>query len=133
MADYEIENKTTAEAFEKIDDLFEAIRTLVKMPELKFLPEITEDRWGKKRIDFESDDLTESDYLISLAWKRFRISTFNSNSCIDRKTEKPRYWLTVHYTYEHHDGGRNGAEIGYAEFQDGKWSFWSEIERNKDR
>ena len=133
MADYEIENKTTAEAFDKIDDLFEAIRALVKMPELKFLPEIKEDRWGKKRIDFESDDLTESDYLISLAWKRFKISTFNSNSSIDRKTEKPHYWLTVEYDYESHSGGSNGTEIGYAEFQDGKWSFWSEIGRNKDR
>lgn len=133
MTDYEIENKTTAEAFEQIDDLFEAIRALTKMSELKFLPEITEDRWGKKRIEFESDDLTETDHLISLAWKRFRIATFNSNSVIDKKTGKPRYWLTVEYHYENYSGGTNGTEIGYAEFQDGKWSFWSDIERYKDR
>ncbi len=122
----------TAEAYGKVEELFGLIRDFVKMPDLQFKANLREYRDGDKRIEFDSDDIAKKDYLISLAWKEFKISNFNSNATVDRQSEEPYYWITVHYDYKHIDGGSNGAEIGFAEFRNGNWKFYSDIERYKD-
>lgn len=60
-------NEFTEQAFAKIDGLYDLIRNAVKMPSLKFEGKIVEGRYGNKRIEFESEDLSQGDFLISLA------------------------------------------------------------------
>lgn len=120
----------TAEAFGKIEGLFKLIRNYVKMPELKLEATLATDRYGEHRIEFESADLTDDNYLISLAWKEFKICQFNSSASIKRdETEAPYYWMTIEYRYKSHGCGMNGTELGTAFFEDGKWSFVAEADR----
>lgn len=73
--------------------------------------------------------------LVSLAWKEFYIESFSGGlgssepySREDRDHSKPVesvfYWTRIHFSYKHHNGGSNSAEIGTAIFgEDGKWVF----------
>lgn len=124
-------NEFTEQAFAKIDGLYDLIRSAVKMPSLRFEGKIVEGRYGNKRIEFESEDLSQGDFLISLAWKEFKIKDFNSQAGEDKETGKPFYWIFVNYNYQHIDGGSNGATIGNAYFLDNKWIFQLDKDNRK--
>lgn len=122
---------------ENMNALFALINGLVG-EDMEFTYTVNE---RKQRIDIQSGvDLSDRPF-ISLAWKEFRIENFGGGlGCeeayddIDRDYSKPvksvYYWMSIHYAYEHIDGGSNGAEIATAWFgEDGKWKLRTEKER----
>lgn len=122
---------------ESMNALFAIINDLVG-EDLKFGYSVNAE---KRKIDICSEvDLSDKP-LICLAWREFRVENFGGGlGCSeayyssDRDYSKPvkevHYWMSIHFAYEHHDGGSNGAEIGTAIFgEDGKWIFEASKER----
>lgn len=69
------------------------------------------------------ENLVNSFPILSLAWREFKVATFNASIICDKKTGKLELWCTIHFTYEHHGAGTNSAEILTAWSKDGKWIF----------
>lgn len=95
----------------------------------------------KQKISIASGvDLSDRPF-IRFAWKEFYIENFGGGvGCdepyysTDRDYSKPVkevwYWMSIHYSYRHIDGGTNGASIGTAVFnEDGNWTFIPDIGR----
>lgn len=61
--------------------------------------------------------------LLAAAWRNFNIGSFNSRIVFDKIIEKLRYWATIDFLYESHDGGSNGVQIADIDYTDGKWTF----------
>ena len=122
---------------ENMNGLFDLINKLFG-EELKFTYTVDAE---KKRIDIESGVNLADRPLICLAWKDFFVTNFGGGiGCSepyysdDRDYSKPvkevHYWMDIHYSYQHINGGSNGASIGTAFFnEDGKWTFTPDIER----
>lgn len=78
------------------------------------------------RVKIESNEnLADKFQIIKAAWKDFRVSTFNSQICVNQETRGLKYWCDIQYSYEHQSGGTNGAEILSAHYTPEKgWQIW---------
>lgn len=124
---------------EKLAPLYNWIRETTQIPELQFREKII-DRDGKTPyIEFESNDFVHSSPILEAAYSKFYVGNFNSSCSKEQYKEgkvdeyssrseevetdlsvpgKISYWMTVHYHYELLDGGSNGSEIAYVEFDE---------------
>lgn len=141
-----------AKFFEKLKDpkslepLFDYIRKLIGMPDLKFTVEVNKYQ-NKNYIEFKSEDIHDN-FLIRNAWEEFKVSNFNSGLSTQKyedgldkygpketdltKPAEVHYWWSIHFSYRHWGGGTNGAEIADAWVDDKfKWTFKSEKERHE--
>lgn len=144
ICDYEDDKETRKEKVfaeaskpENMNDLFSIINEFVG-EDLKFGYTINQE---KRRINIKSGVDLSNKPFICLAWKEFLVDNFNGGiGCdepyysSDRDYTKPvnkvYYWMDIHYSYQHHGGGSNGAQIGTAIFgEDGKWIFKPSMER----
>ena len=127
--------------------MFDYIRKLIGMPDLKFTVEVNTYH-NQDYIEFKSEDIHDN-FLIRNAWEEFKVSNFNSNlykqkyeDGLDRydsketdlsKPAKVQYWWSIHFSYRHWGGGTNGAEIASAWVDDKfNWTFKSEKERHEE-
>lgn len=146
-------DERAAKFFEKLKDpknlepLFDYIRNLIGMPDLKFTVEVNTYQ-NKNYVEFASDDIHDN-FLIRNAWEEFKVSNFNSglytqkyDDGLDRygsketdlsKPAEVHYWWSIHFSYRHWGGGTNGAEIADAWVDDKfKWTFKSKKERHEE-
>ena len=117
-------------AFMQKDELFESINKKTGL-NLNFIMEKRTTRNGDIVFNLESNEIRNP--IIALAWKSFRVENFGGNCCYEGEGEedyskpasKVYYWMSIHYGYEHVDGGTNGAKIGNAYFFEstGHWQF----------
>lgn len=100
---------------------------------------------GQPYVSYESiENLVDGNPILGLAWKEMRINNFNGGrvwskehglpgakmfySSYDAKDidyTKPMsvgFNIDLHYSYEHIDGGSNGAKIGWASYDGERWS-----------
>lgn len=131
---------------ENLEPLFDYIRNLIGMPDLKFTVEVNNYQ-NKDYIEFASEDIHDN-FLIRNAWEEFKVSNFNSglytqkyDDGLDRygsketditKLAEVHYWWSIHFSYRHWGGGTNGAEIADAWVDDKfNWTFKSKKERHE--
>ena len=133
---------------ENLEPLFNYIRNLIGMPDLKFTVEVNNYQ-NKNYIEFESDDIHDN-FLIRNAWEEFKVSNFNSGLYTQKyedglggyhppketdvtKLAEVHYWWSIHFSYRHWGGGTNGAEIADAWVDDKfNWTFKSKKERHEE-
>jgi hypothetical protein len=145
-------NERAAKFFEelgnpkRLEPMFDYIRKIVGISDLTFTINV-----GKKYIGFTSNDISDN-FIIRNAWADFRIGNFNSGLSKEKyedgvdkydikkeetdlsKPAKINYWWSIHYNYEHLDGGTNGARIADAWVDDKfNWTFRSEKELYEQR
>lgn len=121
-------NEQLIEWAEKIpmDELFDEIRRLTGLPDLKFTSKVEENR-NSVRILFESQDLVEKVGFLKLMFSEIHIANFNSE-VKQRKNEddelEPYYWGIASFRYTHPSGGYNGHNFMYFWYNDKKgWKF----------
>lgn len=119
--------------FNSIDfePVFKKIRKITGIKNLTFTKKLQVNSVGNYRpcFDIKSEqNLAETNNLIRAAWKDFRIATFGSSIYVT-EDNKLSVWCNFHYSYQHQDGGRNGACILGARLnKKGKWELCSEEE-----
>ena len=72
------------------------------------------------------ENLVDNFPILALAWKEFKVSTFNANICCDKKTGELKIWCTIDFSYRHYSGGTNGATILTAWYRNGEWIMGTE-------
>lgn len=72
------------------------------------------------------ENLIDNFPILALAWKEFKVSTFNANICCDKKTGELKIWCTIDFSYRHYSGGTNGATILTAWYKNGEWIMGTE-------
>ena len=113
-----------------LDELFDEIRVITGISDLKFTSKIDEDRYGMPYIQFQSQDLVEHVGFLKLMFKTIIISTFNSQIVHDKDEDKYRYWGTASFRYDHPSNGSNGYTF-LTFWYDKKWQF--EVVGNNER
>lgn len=128
-----LEKMTSYESRKHLADLLNKKTGLDLVYEIK----VAETRRGSKYVEIESSEIKNN--IIALAWKSFKICNFggnfwtrrNKNSYYGNKEDFTKfaseigYSASIDFTYEHNDGGSNGARIGNIKFTEssGKWEF----------
>ena len=86
------------------------------------------------RINIESNgNIADMFQIIKAAWKDFKVASFSSQICPDEASRGDlKFWCTIHYAYEHQNGGWNGAGILNARYTSKKgWDIMTELERQE--
>lgn len=106
---------------------------------------------GEDYIYFESvENLAKNNPILELAWYKFHINNFNGGTVWSKEFGLPNakrkysyfeaedidyskpievgFSIDLHYSYEHQEGGSNGARLGWAYYNGNEWS----IELDKD-
>lgn len=66
-----------------------------------------------RNFDFKTNaNLLGISPIIDAAWSKFTVDTFGGGINVDTTTGQLYLWATIHFSYQHHGGGRNGAQIG---------------------
>ena len=86
-------------------------------------------KYGDNKIN-----LVDGNPIIRSAWKKMYVESFGGGVIVDEETGELNLWLCPHLTYEHWDGGTNGAAIGTFTYSlsDG-YKYITQEERNRDR
>ena len=74
------------------------------------------------------ENLIDNFPILALAWREFKVSTFNANICCNKETGKLNLWCSINYSYRHYSYGTNGATILTAWYEEGKWIIRTEKE-----
>ena len=125
-------NRILKIAYEKLDTLYIKIRELTKLDDLKFTSSLNEE---KCTFDFESENIADRDHLIRIAWKNMTIGNWGCWVNAGNRIKDDDYYYSggrpdinsevkgsgrvnvqIHYSYNHIDGGSNGAYIARATF-----------------
>ena len=106
-----------------MDELYQEIRKLTGLQDLKFTHKIVEDRFGKPYIKFESQDLVDKVGFLKLLFSRITVSTFNSSINYDEDRERMYWWGTVAFDYDHPSGGSNGHTFLSFWYTSSGWDF----------
>lgn len=107
--------------------LLDKINELIGL-ELTYDISIEKNSFGKYNY-FEiknKENLVDNFPILALAWKEFKVSTFNANICCDKKTGELSLWCTIDFSYKHCGGGTNGATILTAWYRNGEWIMRTE-------
>ena len=109
-----------------MEGLFDEIKRLTELNDLKFTYKVVEGRSGV-RIEFESQDLADKVGFLRLMFKEIYISQFNSEVYFkeeDDEEARPRYWGTASFRYNHPSGGSNGCTFLTFWYDDKRgWEF----------
>lgn len=110
-----------------MEDLFEEIRRVTNLHDLKFTYKI-EDRGSWVLIRFSSDELVEKVGFLRLMFASIRIEQFNSNIQMTKDDEELIYWGSASFRYDHPGGGSNGCEFLNFRYPEKTktWEFWLE-------
>lgn len=104
-----------------IEELWNEIRKLTRLADLKFSYEVVE-RNGYARILFESQDLVDQVGFLRLIFDEIRVTNFNSE--VRARDGIPYFWGTANFSYHHPSGGSNGCGFLTFWYDDQKgWTF----------
>jgi len=92
-------------------------------------PEVTERR-GVVSIEFQSNNIADTCGIFGKILEYCKVENFSSEVCEDKESGELRYWVSVHVSYQHHNGGSNGMELFTARYQNGEW-FFRDVEPRK--
>jgi hypothetical protein len=108
------DNDEIKEWFDKVDftPVFEKVEELLGM-KLNLQVNIRTNRHGfNEYFEIHSEeDLVDYFPILKAAWKRFVVDTFNAHICVDKETGELKLFGNMHFSYEHNDGGTNGANL----------------------
>ena len=132
---------------DKENELFNK-RTVIGSEGMKMFSAWIHYRWFhfEKCIKFESENLSKKSVFLNAAWEDFRVNCFNyGRSWIQLEgkegakekhyggyeeidvdmTKEPKIGFStdIHFSYNHWNGGSNGAEIGWAYYDGEKWTL----------
>ena len=85
-------------------------------------------------VDLGIDDLTEIFPILKCAWSEMKVKTFNANITVDSKTGELYIWGNLDFSYNHLNGGSNGAHIldfNYSKSEG--WKIITDLERFNQR
>lgn len=134
------EEKILQEAYNHLDELYSIINKKIGM-DLTYKADITEIR-GKNYIEFESDDFSKAQGLLSIIFKKLILSGDFSAGTERRQDNYDEYDVSVEpkcyaggsisFRFDIHSGGSNGIDLCRAWYQNGKWEvrFSSDIKSN---
>lgn len=109
-----------------MDELFDEIRKLSGLSDLKFTYKIIE-RNDRLTIKFESQELVDKVGFLKLLFSSIIISQFNSEVMYREEDENHgycMYWGSASFRYDHPDGGSNGHTFLYFSYtKDRGWDF----------
>ena len=138
---YEDLDREKSELINNLDmkPVYDWIKEVLGLSYLDFKEERLPERG---RIEYESTPIKSED--LGVAGFIFKEATVSSFSCgaSDSNYDSYRnntipdkihlvYYTDVHLSYRHWDGGTNGSVIGTASYDEGKWSFKLEKDRNR--
>ena len=106
-----------------MDELYDYLRKLTGLADLQFTTKIIEDREGKPRIMFQSQDLVEKVGFLKLMFSSIIISQFNSNIKFDKDLNDFYFWGTAAFSYNHPHGGSNGCTFCTFWYKNHAWTF----------
>lgn len=122
LSDYS--NDEILDYFNSIDfkPLLDKINSLIGL-ELTYDINIKKDSQGiYNYFEIENkENLVDNFPILALAWREFKVATFNSSILCDEATGKLSLWCTINYSYQHHGFGGNGVEILTVWYEEGKW------------
>ena len=129
LSDYS--NDEILDYFNSIDfkPLLDKINELIGL-ELTYDIRIEKNRFGTYNyFEIENrENLVDNFPILALAWRKFKVSTFNANICCNKETGKLSLWCDINYSYRHYSYGTNGATILTAWYEEGKWIIRTEKE-----
>lgn len=106
-----------------MDELYDYIRKITGLADLKFTTKIVEDRYGRPRITFQSQDLVEKVGFLKLMFSSIVISQFNSEIKFNEDLGDYYFWGTISFSYDHPSGGSNGCTFGTFWYKNNAWTF----------
>lgn len=106
-----------------MDELFEYLRKITGLPDLKFTYKVEENRMGEPIIRFSSQDLVDKVGFLKLMFSEIHIGEFNSQIAYDKDNEQYYYWGTADFSYNHPSGGSNGCRFCSFWYKNGSWTF----------
>ena len=122
------------QALMRIEDLYAIINRKLGL-NLTWTQQIKDTR-GRKYIDCESSNIPlDSIGVCKYLFRQINLGSFNSDAYIPQVRNKEtyydeyemekepvaKYWMTIHFSYEHTGGGSNGHEFCTCWFEDNKW------------
>ena len=123
MSEYSNENaKKFAESID-MTELFDHIKSITGLSDLKFNYKITTNRYDEPYITFESQDLVEKVGFLKLIFSSISISQFNSEIIYSKESDEYYYWGTANFRYDHPSGGSNGCTFLRFRYIHGYWEF----------
>lgn len=130
LSDYS--NDEILDYFNSIDfkPLLNKINNLIGL-ELTYDINITKNVYGNYNyFKIESkENLVDNFPILELAWREFKVTTFNASIYCDKTTGKLNLWCTIQYSYQHQDFGSNGAQILTAWYEEDKWIIQTKNEK----
>jgi len=104
-----------------MNELFEELKKVTGINDLKFTYKITGSRNGMPRISFQSQDLVDKVGFLKLIFAEIHISEFNSE--ILYRDNDFIFWCTVDFHYNHPGGGSNGKTFYTARYKNNCWEY----------
>lgn len=112
-----------------LEELWNKLRDLTELPDLQFEYEIKNTR-GDVCITFTSQDLADQIGFLELAFRTFKIASFNSSVGYDDKKNELYLWCTIDFRYDLQEMGSNGAQFLTAWYSDSEgWTFRTDKDR----
>lgn len=105
------------------EELFNYIRNITGLKDLKFTITQKEDRFGYPRIEFKSQDLIEKVGFLKVIFSNIYICNFNSEIRYNSENDSFFYWCTVSIDYTHPGGGSNGKTFLTARYKANNWTI----------
>ena len=105
-----------------VEELYSEIRKLTGLSDLSFTTKIDEDRYGRPRIQFSTQDLVDKVGFLKLLFSYIDISTFNTEIKYNEERDIFYWWGSAHFSYKHPSGGSNGHAF-LTFWYDGNWQF----------
>lgn len=127
-ATYDDDEKARIQEFAEsipMEELFDHIKELTGLSDLKFEVSKEFNRNGDFRILFESQDLADRVGFLKLLFKELYISNFGGYVNM-RSSGKCYYWTSVTFDYVHPNGGMNGHTFCDVHYEDGQWQYYNE-------
>ena len=95
-----------------MEELFDKIREVTGLPELKFDYEIKKYPYGNGiGIKFQSQDIVDKAGFLDLMFKTLYIDTSNNQIFADEQTGELTYWAVISFRYDLQSGGYNGSNF----------------------
>lgn len=112
-------------------ELFDFTNNLLGL-NLTYKVELDEKKYTHFSIE-SKEDLTSMFNILLVAWKEFKVATFNSEIAVDKSTGELFIWGNLQYAYTHQNGGWNGAEIvSFTYNKSTGWNIRAEMQRGEN-
>ena len=93
--------------------------------DITFVPEGFKHRWDGGFYPLSCPtNLADKCGIMSSVFREVTVGSFNCSVSYDEKSNKPMYYVSIHFEYTQKDGGMNGFELLRASYIQGEdWKF----------